>query len=381
MITRIFTILILCISLYSDYIIKDFGVKSGLSISKDKFDVLTGSALFDLLVGSEFDYRYGFTGGFFCEFFDEPYFNLLLSIEYIQKGTKLKNSHEYDNRLDYLSFPLGIKLKYPDYKFLPYLLFAYRYEFIFNKSIETNLSLYHDAKIGNMGTSVGFGFEFDFGGVPAQLEYLYHTQYSSLLESDHETYTGNNLCHSITYGVKLKELFTQRKRNKIDYINEADRIVSNDLNISFIDNDENNEISKNLSKNDIIVRSMLFPGLGHYSQGKYFRGIIHTSIFALSVLTSTYIINEYNSKVDHLSGLKDSFDDSYLYYDSEQFKAKYKNYKQKVDDYRIYVYAGFSIVGISYLAGIIDNFLILEDYDLSIESTDNSPGIKLGINL
>ena len=103
----------------------------------------TSSNIYHGLMDDCLSRRSGFNIALFCEFGSFKYFSVVTQIEYAQKGfiEEMKEADETgdiiqhldgNTRLDYLSVPLLLKIKYPKAKFVPYLVLGPRFDYLIN---------------------------------------------------------------------------------------------------------------------------------------------------------------------------------------------------------------------------------------------------------
>ncbi|MFP4681515.1 MAG: porin family protein [Chitinispirillaceae bacterium] len=384
-----------------DYILKEYGIKGGVSIANQKFTIEPESQLYHIVKGGKFKYRPGFTGGIYAEWFNEPYINLVTELNYVQKGTIFNTGGatwtEYNNRMDYLSLPVMAKLKYPDIKYLPYLLFGIRYDYLLNRHIKSDVLLYDKAKKGNLGISMGLGYQFDAGGFPLLVEYSYHSQYATLLEEDQYEYTVRNLSHSLVLGYRFKALLKpdRQKRSKTEqkstFSFEDPLLRDNKENSSAPETQKKNnhqmkEISApGLTKQALVFRSLLLPGSAHFSTKRYISGTAYTLLFAGALYFSYNRIENYNRMVDDWQSELNKLTPETLFYDTEQIQERCNNLKNKIDSHEKAVY--YSLAGLTaiYLANVFDAVLFAPEDQLRItinpQITDEKTKVTLAVEL
>jgi hypothetical protein len=122
---------------------KSYGLKLGLSIANQDWNY-TDTADF------ERKNRTGLDVGGFIEFFNLPYFSLMVELHYIQKGFKTKtvSVNVYDGpvedslglekspRADYISMPLLAKVRYETDFLTPYLMLGPRFDYLIDYNDE-----------------------------------------------------------------------------------------------------------------------------------------------------------------------------------------------------------------------------------------------------
>ncbi|MGD9706459.1 MAG: porin family protein [Candidatus Delongbacteria bacterium] len=380
----IFLLLISCAfnaSADMDYIIKNYGIKSGISISNQDLDISEQSLVYPILGGAKFLYRPGFTGGIFVEWFDEKYINLVTELNFSQKGTiydtNALTNRVYNNRMDYLSIPVLAKFKYPEYEFLPYFLFGFRYDYLLNSSIETcDFMSYENAKTGNVGTTLGIGFEFDAGGFPMLLEYKYHNQYASLLENEELMYSIRNKSHSLVLGYRFKDIIDHagagsnpdsrgHENFKIDdqILNDNDFMI---FDKKFTEEKPVNNEFIGFSRNTLIFRSMLIPGSAHISTKRYYAGGAYALLFCGALYNYIYRIVNYNDKIDRWHEELQKITPETFFYDYELYQKNCNDMKDEINDYEKTVYWSLGAVAAVYITNIIDAVIFAPEDQMRI---------------
>jgi len=145
--------------------IRGYGLKLALTSSDDQYENSFAPNL-------ETKRRIGFNVGGFIEWLDVPFFSFITQLEYDQKGAGqvFNRRDEYNNdlgditqygKLDYVSIPLLVKLRYPAGIFTPYIVGGPRFDFLVGFQSDKNLfnTLYRQLKKNSIGGSVGIGVE------------------------------------------------------------------------------------------------------------------------------------------------------------------------------------------------------------------------------
>jgi len=121
-------------------------------------------------------YLLGFNGALLAEFFSDPNFQWRSEIMYNQLGTKeLVNANGYTNRTNFISFNNYLKVNYPLFDFIPYILIGPRVDYLFSRGA----AVFPDA-IGGMysfhvSAAAGIGAEkICFGRWKPFIELFYH---------------------------------------------------------------------------------------------------------------------------------------------------------------------------------------------------------------
>lgn len=387
------------INIYADinYIIKNYGIKSGISISNQDIDISEQSLVYPILGGAKFLYRPGFTGGVFVEWFDEKYINLITEFNYSQKGTiydtNALTNRVYNNRMDYLCIPVLAKFKYPEYKLLPYFMFGFRYDYLLDSRIETDFISYDKAKVGNVGTTLGVGFEFDAGGFPMLLEYKYNNQYANLLEDEELLYAVRNISHSIVLGYRFKEFISipgndsQKKKRDNDKFNIDDPLFHDKDFIEFdkeiSDGSKKDEKYTGYTKSTLVLRSMLVPGSAHISTKRYYSGSTYALLFCGALYNYIYRIGQYNDKIDKWHEELQKISPETFFYDYEVYQKNCNNLRAEINDYENTVYWSLGAVAAIYIANIVDAVIFApeDQMRISIKSSGSyeKPLISIGM--
>lgn len=354
----------------NDYLLKDYGIKLGVSAANQDFSIRPESNFYYLVKGGNFRYRPGFICGIYAEWFDERYINMVTEINYVQKGTRFNLSgvtdHEYNNRMDYLSIPVYVKLKFPNLNFLPYLMFGFRYDHLIYKRIESDMLLYDKAKAGNAGTSYCAGYEFDAGGMPLSIEYSYHTQYAMLLEEDQYFYTIRNISHSLVLGYRLKGLMKSgdKKQDSKQPITVCSlpKEAAEETGLQD-ENKPGDQLSektggRKYTRQALVARSLLLPGSAHFSTGRFYSGAAYSLLFAGAVYAYCNRVNHYNREVDEFQKELQKITPSTLLYDAEKIMVEANEMRREIDTDRKVVYLSLAGIAAVYIANTLDAVLL-----------------------
>ena len=378
----------------SDYIIKDFGIKSGISMANQEFDVDESSLLYTLIKGADFKYRPGFTAGFFVDWFNERYINLVTELNFTQNGTIYNTGgvtyKEFDNRLDYLYVSALAKLRYPDIWFLPYLLFGIRYDFLLNLSTESDVVLYDDAKMGNMGITLGLGYEFIAGGFPVLLEYSYHNQYANLLEDEDHHYTARNFSHNLVLGYRFKGMRSQSPEDQTETLREKELsrfrevLMQEDIvadPATETKKQQKGEQPAGFTKTDLASRALILPGFAHFSTGRHISGSVYSALFAGAVGLSFYRVYNYNNKVEQWQSEVNKITPTTLFYDTERIQQRSNELKAETEKYRKRVYFSFTGLAAIYFANVIDAVVFAPEDQMKVRVTVNPEFLKQDLEI
>lgn len=120
-------------------LLKGYGAKTGVNSSSTT--VSTRRSAFDII-----ERRVGVNAAFFLEWGRASVISLVTQMEYAQRGFRIKQevTFEYgpepidfvraNTRLDYISFPILLKLQYPSLAVGPYLLLGPRADFLVHRA-------------------------------------------------------------------------------------------------------------------------------------------------------------------------------------------------------------------------------------------------------
>jgi len=148
-------------------LIKSFGFKTGLAAESQKWEF---STLTNLAIDTKI--RPGLDVGIFLEWLDVPYISVLTELHYIQKGAECTSNvmlttpsrpdgigYSFTPRLDYLSIPLLMKLRYDLPILSLYLLAGPRIDIFLSKHGDEWPLISEVYQKENLGGSFGIGFE------------------------------------------------------------------------------------------------------------------------------------------------------------------------------------------------------------------------------
>jgi hypothetical protein len=203
-----FVIVLIILSIYSlpskSQLIRSYGIKGGLSLANQNWQLTDHSSLFD-----QTKVRQGYDIGFYVEWFNVPLISVLTEVHYIQKGMKwninipittvdhpngtgLFMSASGENWADYLSIPLLAKVRYSFPIFSTYLFAGPRFDYFIKNHSGIILSNFNK---WDFGGTIGLGFEinsilpFNLGAeirYSPNIQNSYSTQYLTVQNSSME---------------------------------------------------------------------------------------------------------------------------------------------------------------------------------------------------
>lgn len=194
-------IMLFPVALFAQYF-NNMGVKLAYTTSNIYHDIINNFS----------SRRSGFNVALFLELGNYKYLALVTQIEYIQKGFveeqdetneigELIQHVEANTRLDYLSIPIFLKLKYPKIKFVPYMILGPRFDYLLNKengvyeftkvNFKSQFADHFDKYV--FGGSIGAGFNLlKIYRFNTFLEFRYNIDFSDSFSSIKEVTIKNN---------------------------------------------------------------------------------------------------------------------------------------------------------------------------------------------
>ncbi len=181
--------LILGLTFLNAQLIHSYGVKTGCVIANQNFDYT------DNFINLDTQNRYGLNIGAFIELLNKSNLNLLIEIHYVQKGMVVK-SKEYDpfanysgiielnNRVDYLSLPVLVKIAYKFNNSSPYIIVGPRMDIFLGYDSDFAGIVYDEFESIDLGGTLGLGYEFSF--IWSQT-FLIEMRYSPSFKNSYET--------------------------------------------------------------------------------------------------------------------------------------------------------------------------------------------------
>jgi hypothetical protein len=168
----IITLLVVFFCKCEAQLIKSYGFKAGVAAESQKWEFATSTTL-----AVDTKIRPGLDVGIFLEWLDIPYLSILSELHYIQKGAKCTSNvmmtmvdrssplgyvdlgYYFTPRLDYLSIPLLMKLRFELPILSVYLLAGPRIDIYLSKHGDEGLMVNKDYQNENIGGTFGFGLE------------------------------------------------------------------------------------------------------------------------------------------------------------------------------------------------------------------------------
>lgn len=192
----ILVILFFTFSLQAQFL-ESFGVKFGGTITSQerKYHLPTGGH--DAIVTIHPNKNLvGLSAGVYAEFKGYSIFDILLELNYLQKGFVREEqyttgeSYTLKQRTDYLNFSLLIKTKVYDGIVTPYLIAGPRYDFEITKTGYSVDNPYYEAFNKNLfGFYFGVGSKFDFFNINLLAEAIYDLGITDLYDDSLVTVT------------------------------------------------------------------------------------------------------------------------------------------------------------------------------------------------
>ncbi len=392
-------IFIICSTL-SSYAIKNYGFKSGITLSRWDVNFVQN------VVDKEFLYLPGFTGGVFLEWLEEPYLTILSEFNYLQKGSRYKvlsegenfwgePDYDYINRLHYLSLPILVKYKATQNNYVPYLLIGFRYDYLISSSIESAefKTKYDNFQNHNLGADFGLGFDFSLFERDFNLEYRFSSHFNYLFKTNSDgllSFDIKNESHKLTLGFLFKkenfitltdskkqenslaeilEAYSQKDSELSDYLKKQVKTERNKTKVAPQEN--------NLSK--ALFYSSLLPGFGQYNSGRKVAGLSYGALNAVALiyLTTSYLL--YDQKVnDWNEAVYDIAEASWMEVEAKTKKAN--QLKDEALDLKDNLYFSLGLAGVAYLLNIGDVLLFTENEELKTSYNPGKQELKLSYN-
>lgn len=193
--------------------IESWGFKAGLTSSAEQLDYATPP-----VIPHSFERRVGFMLGAFAEWSIVAPISVVTEVEYRQAGSLQQAVYEYNataarwvflnDRVDYISIPILMKVAIPDGPLRPYIFAGPRIDFQvgFHRSplfdIPTDFPPYEDYRKVLLGGTVGAGVELkDLLPFAVLAELSYHPEISDSYKDNYLTVHGN--AYGLSLGVQL----------------------------------------------------------------------------------------------------------------------------------------------------------------------------------
>jgi hypothetical protein len=139
-------------------LVNSIGVMGGLTFSKQKWKFENPETK------EKKDFRMGFNGSIFAEWFNHDYYRMITEIHYNQKGAKdVLDSGTYKNGLDYVSANFFFKIRQELYSITPYAIIGPRVEVLVARKPAGGYpftAVINDFKTVHLTYSYGLGFEY-----------------------------------------------------------------------------------------------------------------------------------------------------------------------------------------------------------------------------
>lgn len=169
-------------------LVKSYGLKGGIVVANQDFNYTQGFE-------ADTKNRTGLDVGVFAEWLNHSYFSILTEVYYIQKGHADEDTRtdefgnpastiRHDNRLDYLSVPLLVKITLRTKHALPYLVIGPRFDYLLGYKSETSKELFDEIKNTGMGGTVGLGLESKSKPVKFLLEFRYSPDFTNAYKTN-----------------------------------------------------------------------------------------------------------------------------------------------------------------------------------------------------
>jgi len=201
----IFAILVVFTSLIEAQIIKNYGLKIGLTSANQELSN----------VNLELERRLGLTTAIFVEWLSLPNFSFMTEIGYTQcgmgvEGVRTDEAGEviwrgtYDSRLDYLTVPVLAKISLPTGFVKPFISAGFRYDYLldFDSELPGMNGFYDDFKKSILGGIIGVGIEPKLPlPVHLSLEFRYNSDFTDSHNSSR--ITAKNNAFDLLLGIAL----------------------------------------------------------------------------------------------------------------------------------------------------------------------------------
>ncbi len=191
-------------------IIKDIGIKSGLSLSQQTWSAKS------IDFERKKDYRMGLNFALNLEWFDNKYFTLITDIGYIQKGCKeeimitSESSPEtgplktYDTRFDYIYFSPQIKVRKEFKRIIPYIFVGPRIDYQLSYKSDFNLSVIeNDFEEIIFGLNYGLGIEYTIKKFGIDVQFTNFYDFTDIMNSYSTPDSGGLIIRNNAYTVNI----------------------------------------------------------------------------------------------------------------------------------------------------------------------------------
>jgi hypothetical protein len=208
---RTLTVIVLCVltsTTTHGQFVRGYGLKVGAVSATQTWD-------FKINVNFPAERRWGIDAGAYVEVLDIPYVSLLGELHYIQKGFSMtlpvatpaqpEGTGEYVTkrpRVDYLSVPLLMKLRFDMGVVVPYFFGGPRLDIFIAKKPEGTQAVLDKFKSTDVGVSLGAGLEVPLTIVSAALvEFRYSPSFNEAFSNNNLTVKNQSI--ELLLGVRL----------------------------------------------------------------------------------------------------------------------------------------------------------------------------------
>ena len=189
-------------------LVKSYGLKAGAVSAKQMWD-------YSRNIDFPAERRWGFDAGVFVEGLNIPYFSLLAEAHYVQKGFRITlpittpaypegtgEEATFEPRVDYLSIPVLVKIRFETGTLTPYVIGGPRIDFLIGKNVDAAGTVYDDLKKTDIGGSLGAGVEIPFvAGTGLITEFRYSPSFTTIFAD--RFLTIKNESFELLLGVRL----------------------------------------------------------------------------------------------------------------------------------------------------------------------------------
>lgn len=184
-------LIIICYSTTQAQFIKNVGVKTGATISRQMWKYAPG-----LGISIDPDSKIGFNAGVFAEFLNLPFLSFVAEVNYVEKGMQLTAYiTPIDNPdggtetvmkagVNYLNLSLLAKVRLEGVLFTPYIIAGPKVDFEISRNGQIlGGTVFDDYTKSRFGFKVGGGTEIKVLNITFLAEILYDSDFGNLFES------------------------------------------------------------------------------------------------------------------------------------------------------------------------------------------------------
>jgi Outer membrane protein beta-barrel domain len=205
----LFMIVVFVFSILNAQLDLSYVFKAGFVISNQDFDYKFGGPNLDL------ENSYGLVVGPSIGLFNKSNIDLIIELNYVQKGTIYEIEHfdengnnlgtlDLKNRVEYLSLLFLGELSYNSTIKLPYLIIGPRIDILIGYKSEDNIfdAVYDDFESFDFGGSIGLGYELNFW---KSNNFLFEIRFSPSFTNSYKTefLTVKNTTFDFLTGIKF----------------------------------------------------------------------------------------------------------------------------------------------------------------------------------